>query len=305
MGYSLIPFFLMIGFLAVVIAIIIRKFPQVSLLDVENLPEVKEEKKKDEYLKKKVEERSRRTKMRIREFFSSRVLPQMKNIQTSFRALVRKTEQKALSRMQEKKKRAPLSRQYVEQGTLQHLLSDARQALLRKEFESAERGYIAVIRADAKNADAYNGLADVYSAQGQAKEAKETYQFVLQLRPQDEHAIVRLAEIAEQEGNKELAVQWYEQAVLLNDHVVTRFVKIAELLTALGQYDTALEAVRQAVELEPQNPKYLDMLVEISILTGNHDEADAAYQALRMVNPDNQKLPALRDKISRMAKVAA
>src|SRR3989338_4541461 len=58
MSYSIIPFLLIILSLSVMIVLIVRKFPQLSLLDVDTIPHVKEEKKKNEFLKKKIEERA-------------------------------------------------------------------------------------------------------------------------------------------------------------------------------------------------------------------------------------------------------
>lgn len=300
MGYNLLPFFLIIGSLAVIIVIVVRKFPQLSLLDVENLPEVKEEKKKNEYMKRRVQERSLRAHARISDWLSVGLLPRWKKTQAWFRELVQRVERQAAAMAREKEVKKPLKDKYKKKEEADALLAEARGDAARSDWEAAERKYIAVIRLDAKNADAYAGLGDVYASQGQSKEAKETLQFALQVRPNDEHAILKLAEIAEGEGNKDEAVRYYEQAVLLNDHVTPRFVKLAELLRDLGQFDTALEAIRQAAELEPQNPKYLDMLAEIAILAGNRAVAEAAYGALRLANPENQKLPAFRDKIDNM-----
>jgi len=50
--YSILPFALIIISLAIIIIIVVRRYPQLTLLDVDSIPEVKIEKKKVELLKK-------------------------------------------------------------------------------------------------------------------------------------------------------------------------------------------------------------------------------------------------------------
>ena len=50
-----IPIILIVLSLGMIGSVILRKIPQLSVLDVENIPEVKEEKKKEALLKKRVE----------------------------------------------------------------------------------------------------------------------------------------------------------------------------------------------------------------------------------------------------------
>jgi len=302
MDYNFLPFLLIIVSLAVMLTIIIKKFPQLSLLDVENIPEVKEERKKNEYLKKRAMQKAEASKKAWSIVFFHPIFQWLKQRQLKFRQYVGSVERKAIAHMKERQKSQSLPVQHEQGSTIKSMLHEAALAYQQGDYEGAERTYIAVIRMDARNVDAYAGLGDVYFVQQQWKEAKETYQFLLHLRPNDEHALVKLAEIAEEEGNTEQAVQYYEQAVLLNDQKSPRYIKIAELLKSLGQYDTALEAVQQAVDIEPENPKYLDLLVEISILVGDKTLAEEAYQQLRKVNPENQKLPILKDKIEQLPK---
>ena len=295
------PLALMGASFMVIATIILRRFSQLSLLDVENIPQVKEGKKKEEFLKKKIEKKV--TEMqKNRKAQWKPILQQFKNIQLAFRRYVGKVERMLVREKLRGRQVGVVANtpQVDVETTVRGLLNDAVFSLQEGDVEAAEKKYIAAIRIAPKEKDAYLGLGDVYRKQGQIEEAKETYRFVIQLDPSGDQAHVRLAELAEEIGNTEEAVQEYEQAVLLNDNISSRFSKLAELLASLGQYDTAREAILQAVELEPENPKYLDMATEISILSGNKLAAEGVYQRLRMVNPENQKLPALKDKIEKM-----
>lgn len=300
MNYSLLSFILIIVPLAIIIVIVIRKFPQIALLDVDNMPEVKAGKKKDEVLKKRVEENAQKAKKDWLKKLGP-VLDFLKKIQNNFRSYVtniyNKVEQES-KKVDKEKPEKEISEK--KQQSLFTLLHEGDTAKDNGDFETAEKKYITAIKIDPKNADAYRGLAEVYSKQEQLDEAKETYKFVLHLKPHDDEILVKLAEIFEEEGDTKEAIEYYQKAVLAKDSYPHRFVKLAELLGSIGEYETALEAISQAVELEPNNPKYLDILAEMSIMSGDKETAEEAYQKLRMTNPDNQKLVSFKERIGKL-----
>lgn len=294
------PFILIGGSLATILAVIIRKFPQLSLLDVENVPLVKEGRKKVEFLKKRVEALASETRKERRAEWQP-AFAQLKQVQLAFRQYVGKVERmvaREKMRVERRMTRGKAGQAPVED--VRSALQEAAFAYDQNDWETAEKKFLGCIRMDPKNKEAYVGLGDVYRKQGQGSEAKETYAFVAQLDQNDDAVRVKLAELAEEAGDVPSAIAYYEEAVILNDNLSPRFAKLAELLTGIGEHATALEAVQQAVDLEPQNPKYLDMMVEISILSGRKDAAETAFEALRMANPENQKLAAFRDRIDKL-----
>lgn len=297
--YFFLPFILILVSLAVIIGLLVRKFPELSLLQVEELPEVKEGKKKDEFLKKQVKKKNKEKLEKKRESWKP-VIQMWKNWQLTFRKYVGEIERKFFQqRVKKVREEHHASGQSVVQ-TVQTLLQDAKFALDQKQLDAAEKKYIDAIRLEPKNKDAYRGLGDVYFEQGHLQEAKETYLFLLHLTPADDALLLRLGEIEEENNNIQAAVDYYQKAVLLNDATPSRFVKIADLMQRIGQYETALEAAFQAVELEPQNPKYLDNFIELAIICENKTQAEKGYQKLRLVNPDNKKLEVFREKISKL-----
>lgn len=297
---TVIPLGFMLVSLVVMAVIVFRKFGELSLLDVSTIPEVREGEKKREFLKRHIEKRLiKGRKIRLEQW--KPVLKSLRDIQLRFRKYVGRIERMIVK--ERFRKDAPIqSRAEVAAADteLRTLLNDALFAFQESDVALAEKKYIAAIRLDPKNADAYLGLGDVYRKQGQMDEARETYQFVVQLQPANDEACMKLGDLFEEEGKKEDAIVWYEKAVLINDSKASRFAKLAELLFSIEQYPAALEAILQAVELESENPKYLDMMAETAILSGNKTVAERAYQDLRMVNSDNQKLALLKDKIEKM-----
>lgn len=304
MNYSILSFVLIIIPLAVILIVVLKKFPQLAVLDVDNVPEVKIAKKKDEALKKRVEEKATKSKNEL----IKKLIPvkeNLKKVQDHFRKYVlRVTEQvekedQTLRRAQGKEKE-PKDLSDKKQQSLFTLLREGDSARNHGDFETAEDKYITAIRIDSKNAEAYRGLADVYFKQEQIDEALETYKFILQLDSNDDEILVKLGDIYHKKGDVKSAIDYYQRAVLANDAYPHRFAKLAEMLDSIEQYETALSAIEQAVELEPNNPKYLDMMVEMAILSGDKDAAEDGYQKLRMANPENNKLESFRERISKM-----
>ncbi len=297
--YTFVPYVIILLALAVMVVLVARKFSQLSLLDVDNIPEVVIENKKDNILKQRLQKRSEEADKRRREMFQP-VVQTWKNLQLKFRQYVGKIQKMVMEYHEKHKKNEPKEKRLQQKEDLRIILQEGRFALEQKKWEEAERKFLSAIKFDAKNEEAYLGLGEVYFGQNNLTEAKETLKFLLQLNSHNETALVRLAEICEEEGKKEEAVEYYQSAVLVQDSRPNLFARLAYLLQELGRSDTALEAVRQAVELEPQNPKYLDMLVEVSVLCGDKKSAEEGYQKLRMVNPENQKLVLWKEKIEQM-----
>lgn len=300
MSYSIIPLILILLSLAVIIVITAKKFPQLAILDVESIPEVKEGIKKDEFLRKRIDEK---TAVSIKDWVKKLVpfIQKLKEIQLRFRKYVGKVESEVLKKTEEdrkeKIKKIPIGKKRSE---LNSLLKQADKEVENGAYEKAEELYISAIRISPKSGHAYRGLGEVYMRQANFENAEETYQFLRQLDPNDDVTYAKLGHLAERRGDTAKAIEYYEQAVLINDQLASRFVKLAELLRSVEQYGTAMEAMRQAVHIEPQNPKYLDNLTELAILSGDRNLAEESLGQLRMVNPENQKLEILKDKIYKM-----
>ncbi len=293
--------FIMAVSLGVVLVIIIRKFPQMANLDIDNLPEEKIYQKKKEIINKRIDESSSLLKKKIIAFLVPLRRKIWGKLQLQFRIYVGKIER--LLHHEEilkiKLENEVASPEDVEQK-LSQLIADGEQHLKLGNYDQAEERFIAAIKNDAKSTGAYRGLADTYLAKNSIEEAKQTYQFLIKIKPDDDSVLVKLAEVEESQGNLGEAISYYQQAVLLNDSFSPRFYHLAELLLKVDQPEVAKESILQAVELEPQNPKYLDFLIEIAIICGDKTLALKGYNDLRLVNADNHKLNVFKDRIQKM-----
>ncbi|OGH87938.1 MAG: hypothetical protein A2206_03535 [Candidatus Magasanikbacteria bacterium RIFOXYA1_FULL_40_8] len=301
MNYSLVSFLLIIVPLSVIIVVIVRKFPQLTVLDVDNVPEVKAGRKKDEVLKKRVEIKTEKSKKN----WLKKIQPafdKFGKVQANFRDYVTKLTYKVEEEDKKVKEEKIVTKEEKEKKeiSLFSLLHEGQTAANNADYQTAENKFITAIRIDAKNIEAYKGLANVYLKQEQLEQAKQTFEFVLQLNPNDDETLISLGDIYIEENDNKKAIEYYQKAVLANDVHANRFAKLAELLESMNEYETGLVAIEQAIELEPSNPKYLDMLTELCIMSGEKEKAKEAYEKLRMSNPENNKLDSFKERISQI-----
>lgn len=294
-------------FLSIIIAavlvigvIVVRKFPFVANLDLENLTEEQEQRKKRELIDRRLLDRGREAGQNLQKTLSP-IKKVWEFLQGKFRIYVGRIE-KLLHYEELVKTRQKFRQTTVEERNkeLSDLLLTAGAQLSEGNFDKAEELFIAMIKIDKKSAPAYRGLADTYFAKGAIDEAAQTYDFLARLTPNDDALFAKLSELAEEKNKINEAINYLERATTINDSLSPRFNRLAELYIKVGHPELALEAMRQAVELEPRNPKYLDFLAENAILCGDRKVAEKAYEDLRLVNPENQKLSELRAKIDKI-----
>lgn len=288
--------FVILGIAVLLMLVIaIRRFPLLANLDLENIPEEKEAKKKKEMIDRLVTADRRK----LNQTFSKVGKPLQKiwgKLQLKFRIYVGQIE-RLLHHEQRNKEIKQMPTEAVE-AKLSVLVQDGASNLQQNNLEKAEEMFIAAIKLDPKCGPAYRGLGDTYLAKGSFDEAEETYHFLLQLHPNDDMAMAKVSELREKKGDLEGAITNLQQAVVLNDSLSSRFFHLAELLLKVDQPKVAKEAIVQAVELEPKNPKFLDLLIETGILCSDKDLAERSFKELRLVNPQNQKLESFQARIN-------
>lgn len=283
--------------LAVIGFIVWSKLPQISNLDVTNLPQEKTNRKKNEIILRRLDVKSKATKQKL----GQKLKPLQAiwgQFQLKFRIYVGKIERLLHHEqmIKTKQENSQLSNEELS-AKLKGLVQEGQQYLEVGSFDQAEQSFISAIKIDAKSANAYRGLAETYLRRGSREEAKQTFIFLLQLEPGNDAVMVRLAEMAEEDNEIDKAIEYYQLAVVANDALSPRFAHLADLLLKVGQNEVAKEAIMQAVELEPQNPKYLDFLLETAILCQDKKLATEAFAKLRMSNPENSKLPDFKYRI--------
>lgn len=183
-------------FACLIAVIIIRKIPQLSLIDAESLPKPKEEKIKDRILI----ERLQRQWAESRRYF--RWLSKLFKILAD---IVRARWEKLKHLEQQLKVK--------ETRSVDSLLEEA-QKKLETEPEEAEKIYLETVRLDPKNVTAYEGLSKVYKLKKDWKAAEEIFQFLRKLYPGNTiKYIFELAEIESIQGHHDQALALMGQII--------------------------------------------------------------------------------------------
>lgn len=298
---TIIPFILIIISLALIITIVVKKYPQLTLLDVDTITEAKEDKKKNEFIKKRAIKRIEKSKTDWKVMFEP-LARSAKQQQLKFRNYVGRVQKKVEEEMNKREDVHEVSQEDIgaNKDKAISVLKQAKHALDNHQYEEAEKLFIQVIRLDQKNKEAYRGLGDVYFAQEQFPEAEETYKFLTKLCKKDASIYVRLADIAEAKRDFVRAAEYLGHATQIDSTRPEKFMRRAELLLKADMKEQAFEVVQRAVELEPENPKYIDKFIETSIIVGNKKLAEDGLKQLIKVNSENNKIEEFGEEIKNM-----
>lgn len=253
-----------------IIFIIIRKFPALSILNVDNIPGKKEAKFKEQIIRQRLERDFSGLALSL-----SRKRRYFGKIMSSF---LKNHYQRLLKLKNDLKKYKKISfREKIEK--IDVLLIKAEEAMGQEDYQGAENYLIEVISLDPKKVRAFLELGESYRLRKSFKEAKETL----------EHAL----KLAEQ---------------LKRDPELLAGIVIAEIQFSLASvceegelYEEAIEYGLQALDTEPNNPRYLDLILDLSIIKKDKKLALETWEKLSMANPDNQKLSELKERIELLA----
>ena len=266
MFFTIIAWILVIISLAVILYIVIRKFPALAILNVENIPGEKEAKFKEKIIRQRVE----------RDFHS--LGANLDRCRRYFGGLISRLLKRPYQRLL--KVRDELHRQkklsFTEKRErIAALFLQAKNALASDDYEAAEKNLIEIIRLDAKRPAAFLQLGEVYRLRKNFNDAKETLEHTLKL-----------------------AQQLRKDPEMLEGIIVAEIhFSLAGVCQELGLNDEALEYIRQALDAEPNNPRYLDLILDLSIMRKDKKLALESWEKLAAVNPENNKLPEWRAKI--------
>ncbi len=251
----------------VVAAIIIKKFPSLAILDVNNMTSEKEAKFKSTIMKARVD----RDLAKLSGLFG-RVFLKMggwlsKVLQSSQDNLKKvKMHYKANEKLPitEKEKR------------IKELLSSSEELVKAEEFEEAEDKLLEAISLDQKNVWAFFELGGVYEELKKYPEARQTYEYALKLSRQQART---------RDG---------EEPVLNPQEI---YFALAWLEKDSGNFAAAFDNVQEALEFEPSSPRYLDLILDLSIIRKDKASAMKYFERLAESNPENNKLAEIREEI--------
>jgi len=196
-----------------------------------------------------------------------------------------------------KKQKIKHKRKNVSDEKIKPDLIEARVLLKQKKFEEAEKKFIAVLKQDRKNIDAYMGLAEVYVSKKDWEAAEQTYKYILKIEHKFADAYRQLSKILINFKKWDDLRQYSNQALDLGFKQSWLYVNLGILYRKTGYPEKAEEWLIRAVEAEPGREYYLDLLLEVSIINKNKSLAEKTYNTLKQVSRDQIKLQDYRNKL--------
>ncbi|HVM90732.1 MAG TPA: hypothetical protein VMU11_02465 [Verrucomicrobiae bacterium] len=178
------------------------------------------------------------------------------------------------------------------------LLSEARSLMRDLKWADAERRCLEILSLDARYAEAYKLLGQIYLKQKLYPQAKETFEYLVKTKKADDATYAGLAEIHEAGGGDLARAEAMRlKAVEASPRQPHRQAEAAQFFLARGEASRAWPYAKRASELEPQSAKYLELSLETAILLGDRNEAEARYRRLRLLSDDPNRFQAWKEKI--------
>lgn len=275
--------------------IIVRKFPQLVSIDVDQIPQERQRQVKSQIIEQRVSRRVQGWTSVLVDLFG----PTFKKISIRLNHWyhrVIKLEKYYKERSQKvkfiKEQPAELASQ-----TTDDQIKKAWELIGQNKLLEAENIFIEVVSSHPKNIKAYHGLAEVYYIQKDLEHSTQIYEHILKIDPQNSQSYAGLAKIALEQDYLEEAQKGFAKAISLPRATLESYLTLGKVYEKMSQNDKALEVYKSASQLEPNNPKVLDLLLEACILNKKRVPAKSAFNKLKKANPDNQKLDEFKKRI--------
>ncbi len=122
---------------------------------------------------------------------------------------------------------------------------------------------------------------------GQNDQAREAFEQVVQMQPNDAHASYGIAYAFFNEGDYNAAIHYLQDAVQRDPRDAKSFWLLGGAFERVNRVDEAIKAYEEAVTIEPGDKDSYQDLAEVLMRAGRRDEAIAAYQQLAVLDPEN------------------
>lgn len=248
MVYNIIPLVLIIISLAIIIFIIVQKFPDIAAIDTKTIAAERQ----GEVKKKIVAERLKRGLAKKTSFVSFFIKHSFEWLRKAFNRLYRKAVE--LERFYQKESKKTMSKQERVEH-VQELLGEARELSKKDDPEGAEQRYVEIISLDIKNIEAYKGLGGIYFEKKEYQEAKETLEYVLKLGVVDDEIHFNLGQVCRALGEDKEALEHFKEAVKLEPNNPRNLDILIEESIIIGNKSLAEKTLRQFKKANPDNQK--------------------------------------------------
>ena len=259
MLWWLIPTILIVISLATSLVIVIRKIPQLRIINVLSLPEEKFRQVK-EFL---IQQRFQRV---VRERFGFLINFGSKTWKESSRQ-GRRLMQKVYAIEQHyrkmQKEASPIS---SDAEAIRKMMEEAEALVDKEEYFEAEKRYIEILSQHPKHVKAYEALGNLYVLDHKYNQARETFNFALKLKQDDASIHAALGELEMKENNPILALTEFAEAIKIRPNSPRYLDFFIESAIAAKNVSEAKRGVEKLREVNPDNQKISEFDEKISVL---------------------------------------
>ncbi|HRH32413.1 MAG TPA: tetratricopeptide repeat protein [bacterium] len=234
--------------IAVLLWVILRKLPQLKIIDPSTSKEAKTKGVKNDILRKRFERVSSEKLASVK----TRVGGPFKFIQDG----IRKTAARlmAIERSYVDKQKVGARRKPNAQE-LRRMIDEARALLDGGSYDDAEKKLVEVLSMDPKNADAYEYIGRLYILTKNIENAKEAFKYLQKLTPQNASVLASLGEIANIENDTDGAFTYFSRAKNISPNNPKYLDFFIEAAIKKGDVMEANLALNHLKEVNPDNQK--------------------------------------------------
>lgn len=168
---------------------------------------------------------------------------------------------------------------------LDSLLEIAGRYYVEKNFLSAEKAYLKVLKVDHKNSLAYSRLGFIYSHFGQIEDAIECFQIVADTYP-NAASYYNLAMMLFKNHKFKRAAYALEKSIDL-EVTPARLIALARVYRVMGQYELQIKILQRALDMKPEEVSIMLLLAEAYIHEGEEKKARDLFKHIIKIEPNN------------------
>ena len=154
-----------------------------------------------------------------------------------------------------------------------------------KNYLSAEKAYLKVLRVDHKNSLAYSRLGFIYSHLGNNEDAIECFRIVADTYP-NAASYHNLSMMYFKTRDFPASAKALEKSLSMEMHV-NRLVSLARVYRIMNKFDTQLATLQKAYEIEPKNTEIMQLLAEAYIHEKDEKSAQELFRKIVKLDPKN------------------
>ena len=244
-----IIFLVLLGFgVLVLLWVVLRKLPQLKIVDPGSSREAKAKDVKLDLLRKRLERVSSEKAASVR-----RTMGGPFSWLQSFvrRAAIRLA---AIERAYADRQKAP-ARRKPNAEELRRMIEEARVLLDAEHYDAAEKKLVEVLSLDPKNVQAYEHIGRLYILTRNIENAKESFKYLNKLSPQDASVLASLGEIANIANDVNAAFTYFSRAKNISPNNPKYLDFFIEAAINKGDVMEATLALNHLREVNPDNQK--------------------------------------------------